>query len=86
MSRTQFRIFEPLGGNAALRTVLWVTKRAGPAWPVFYPLWRGALSWKETAMAQKQPSKGTTQAIAANSTKTVALQEWFGHFAHDSRH
>lgn len=35
-------------------------------------------------MSQKKPSKGTPQAIAANSTKTVALKEWFGHFAHEA--
>jgi low affinity Fe/Cu permease len=39
---------------------------------------------KETAMSQKQSGMGTTQAIAKNSTKTVALHEWFAHFAHQA--
>jgi low affinity Fe/Cu permease len=33
-------------------------------------------------MSQKQSGHGTMHAIAANSTKTVALRDWFGHFAH----
>jgi low affinity Fe/Cu permease len=39
---------------------------------------------KETAMSQEQSGKGTTQTIARNSTKFVALQEWFGRFAHQA--
>jgi low affinity Fe/Cu permease len=35
-------------------------------------------------MSQKQSAKGTTHAIAANSTKSAALREWFGHFAHQA--
>jgi low affinity Fe/Cu permease len=33
-------------------------------------------------MSQKQSGKGTAHATAADSTKTVALREWFGRFAH----
>jgi low affinity Fe/Cu permease len=49
--------------------VLWVTRH---------------FDWKETAMSQKQSSKGTTRGIAKDSTKFIAVQEWFGRFAHEA--
>jgi low affinity Fe/Cu permease len=35
-------------------------------------------------MSQKRSGKGMTHAMAESSTKTMALRDWFGHFAHQA--